>query len=253
MPDGPNITKGRAERVRKNLRQGMSLAWAASPSSLIRYSVLGMVSAAMPPISVYLGSVLVNRIAHARLQSLQFSDLLPIVIGLWLATTVQRALSAYTGYGRNLFVRRVELEAERRLLAKAAKVDLGHFDNSDWHDKLARAKRDVSWRPGDLTWSVLGLSGNIVTIVLMAGLLASLHWVLVVLALVAAGLSLALERRVTSRLYEFFYKETPEEREREYLGDLLVQPRTTKEIRAYVLADYLLGRHRRISEDLFKQ
>ena len=111
----------------------------------------------------------------------------------------------------------------------------------------------MSWRPGDLTWSVLGLSGNIVTIALMAGLLASLHWVLVVLALAAALLSLALERRVTSKLYEFFYKETPEEREREYLGDLLVQPRTTKEIRAYVLADYLLGRHQKLSEDLFRQ
>ena len=47
-------------------------------------------------------------------------------------------------------------------------IDVGHFDNSDWHDRLARAKRDVSWRPGDLTWSVLGLSGNIVTIVLMS-------------------------------------------------------------------------------------
>jgi len=146
----------------------------------------------------------------------------------------------------------VQLEAERRLLEQASKVDLGHFDNSDWHDRLARAKRDVSWRPGDLTWSVLGLSGNIVTIVLMAGLLASLHWVLVVLALSAALLSLALERRVTAKLYEFFYKETPEEREREYLGDLLVQPRTTKEIRAYVLADYLLGRHRDRSEELYR-
>jgi len=145
------------------------------------------------------------------------------------------------------------LEAERRLLAQASRLDIGHFDNSNWHDRLARAKRDVSWRPGDLTWSVLGLSGNIVTIVLMASLLASLHYVLVILALAAAVLSLALERRVTSRLYEFFYKETPEEREREYLGDLLVQPRTGKEIRAYVLADYLLGRHRTVSEDLFKQ
>jgi ATP-binding cassette subfamily B protein len=37
------------------------------------------------------------------------------------------------------------------------------------------------------------------------------------------------------------------------MGDLLAQPRTTKEIRAYVLADYLLGRHRKLSEDLFKQ
>ena len=207
----------------------------------------------MPPIAVFLGASLVNRIAEARVQSLQFRDMVPILIGLWLAASVQRAVGAYVGYGRNLFVRRVELEAERRLLAQASKVDLGHFDNSDWHDRLARAKRDVSWRPGDLTWSVLGLSGNIVTIVLMASLLASLHYVLVILALAAAVLSVALERRVTSKLYEFFYKETPEEREREYLGNLLVQPRTTKEIRAYVLSDYLLGRHNGLSESLFHQ
>ena len=100
---------------------------------------------------------------------------------------------------------------------------------------------------------MLGLSGNIVTIVLMATLLASLHYVLVVLALRRRCCRWLLERRVTARLYEFFYKETPEEREREYLGDLLVQPRNTKEIRAYVLADYLLGRHRTLSEDLFEQ
>lgn len=231
----------------------MALAWAASPRSLMRYSLLGMLNAAMPPIAVVLGAMLVNRIAEAQDRNLNLDDLLPIVIGLWLVAVLQRGIGSYLGYGRNLFVRRVELEAERRLLAKAATVDLGHFDNSDWHDRLARAKRDVNWRPGDLTWSVLGLSGNIVTIVLMAGLLASLHWVLVILALAAAGLSLALERRVTAKLYEFFYHETPEERERNYLGDLLVQPRTAKELRAYVLADYLLDRHRGVSEDLFER
>jgi ABC-type multidrug transport system fused ATPase/permease subunit len=252
MSDSPDRAKGRAQRVRKNLRQGLALAWAASPQALIRFSLLGMISSAMPPVAVYLGAMLVNRIADARAQALSWQDLMPIILGLWATTGLQRAIGAYMGYGRNLFVRRVQLEAEWRLLRQASKVDLGHFDNSDWHDRLARAKRDVSWRPGDLTWSVLGLSGNIVTIVLMAGLLASLHWVLVVLALAAALLSLALERRVTAKLYEFFYKETPEEREREYLGDLLVQPRTTKEIRAYVLADYLLGRHRERSEELFK-
>lgn len=252
MTTSPDALKGRARRVRQNLQKGLALAWAASPTSLVRFSVLGMISAAMTPIAVYLGALLVNRIAEARALSLQWTDLLPIVLGLWVATGVQRAIGSYMGYGRNLFVRRVQLEAERRLLEQASKVDLGHFDNSDWHDRLARAKRDVSWRPGDLTWSVLGLSGNFITIVLMAGLLASLHYILVVLALAAALVSLALERRVTARLYEFFYKETPEEREREYLGDLLVQPRNTKEIRAYVLADYLLARHRERSEELYR-
>ena len=247
----PNST--RIRQVGHNLRLAISLAWDASPRALVRYSVLGIVNAAMPPITVLLGARLVDRIAQARSASLQFEDLLPILVGIWAATAAQRAIGSYMGYGRNLYIRRVELEAERRLLAKASRVDLGHFDNSDWHDRLARAKRDVSWRPGDLTWSVLGLSGNIMTILLMAGLLASLHYVLVVLALVAAGLSLLLERQVTSKLYAFHYQETPEEREREYLGGLLTQPRNTKEIRAYVLADYLLDRHQRLSEDLYRR
>jgi ATP-binding cassette subfamily B protein len=253
MEEGIPKKTSRLRRVRKNLRHAMALAWAASPRLLIRYTLLGMFNAIMPPVSVYLGAVLVNKIAEARLHPLQFQDILYIIIGLWITFVVQRAVGAYMGYGRNLYVRRVELEAERHLLEKASKVDLGHFDNSDWHDRLARAKRDVNWRPGDLTWSILGLSGNIVTIILMAGLLASLHYLLVVLALGAAFLSLALESRVTTRLYKYFYKETPEERERQYLGDLLVQPRNTKEVRAYVLADYLLGRHRKLSDDLFKQ
>ena len=130
-PASPAKVKGRAARVRKNLRRGMALAWTASPQLLIRYTVLGVIGAALPPVTVYLGAALVNRIAAARLHALQFREVLPIVLGLWLATGFQRALGAYTGYGRNLFVRRVQLEAERRLLEQASKVDLGHFDNSD--------------------------------------------------------------------------------------------------------------------------
>ena len=231
----------------------MELAWAASPRLLIRFTALGMFNAIMPPISVYLSARLVNKIAEAYQHATTFQAILPIIIGLWVTIVIQRALGAYIGYSRNLYVRRVELEAERRLLAKAATIDMGHFDNSDWYDRLARAKRDVSWRPGDLTWSVLGLSGNIVTIVLMAGLLASLHWLLVVLALAASFLSLTIESRVTAKLYKYYYKETPEERERQYIGDMFVQPRTIKEIRAFVLGDYLLGRYRKLSEDLFRQ
>lgn len=240
-------------RVLRNLRKGLDLAYGAGPRELIKFTVLGMISATVQPVTVLLGSMLVSRIAAGTTGNITFNDVLPIIIGLWTVSAVQRAIGAYQGYGRDLFVRRVQLEAERRLLRKAATIDLGHFDNSDWHDRLARAKRDVSWRPGDLTWSVLGLSGNIVTILLMAGILASLNWTLVLLALIAATLSLLLERRNTVRMYEYFYKETPEEREREYLGNLLVEPKSTKEVRAYVLSEHLLGRHRKLSEELLEK
>lgn len=253
MKDTPPKKKGRIARVRKNLKHGLALAWAASPKLFIRYTAVGVFNALMAPIGVLLGAILVNKIAEAHTLSLTLKDVLPVIIGIWITIAVQRMVGAYLGYGRNLYVRRVELEAERRLLQKASKVDLGHFDNSDWHDRLARASRDVSWRPGDLTWSVLGLSGNIVSLIAMAGLLASLHYLLVVLSLGAAILSLVIESRVTSKMYKFFYKETPEERERKYIADLLTEPRTSKEIRANTLSDYLIDRYKKLSDDLFRQ
>ena len=69
MSSGTVKPKGLASRVRKNLRQGMALAWAASPKLLIRYSVLGIIGAIMPPVAVYLGALLVNRIAEASAHS----------------------------------------------------------------------------------------------------------------------------------------------------------------------------------------
>jgi len=97
----------------------MELAWTASPRLLLRYTLLGMFNAIMPPVSVYLSAQLVNKIADARLHATRFQDILPLIAGLWITIVIQRSLGAYIGYGRNLYVRRVELEAERRLLAKA--------------------------------------------------------------------------------------------------------------------------------------
>src|SRR5687767_2875642 len=95
--------KGRMGRVKKNLRQGLALAWAASPKLFLRYTFLGIFNAIMPPISVYLGAVLVNKIAAAQAESLEFRDILPIIIGLWATIVVQRSVGSYLGYGRNLY------------------------------------------------------------------------------------------------------------------------------------------------------
>jgi hypothetical protein len=107
MPANVSNIKARLGRLRKNLRYAMALAWSASPRLLIRYSLLGMFNAIMPPVSVYLGAALVNKIAEARVHTLQFENVLYIVIGLWVTFVVQRSIGAYMGYGRNLYVRRL--------------------------------------------------------------------------------------------------------------------------------------------------
>jgi hypothetical protein len=58
-------TVNRIRRVRKNLQQAMMLAWTASPRLLMKFTLLGMFNAIMPPISVYLSARLVN-VAEGR-------------------------------------------------------------------------------------------------------------------------------------------------------------------------------------------
>src|SRR5690348_12809925 len=116
------IDWGRIRRIRKNLGLGISLAWTASPHLLLRYTLLDIFNAIMPPVLVYLGARLVNVIAGARLHATRLQDILWLILALWITVIIQRSTSAYINYGRNLFIRRVELEAERRLLAKAATI-----------------------------------------------------------------------------------------------------------------------------------
>lgn len=219
------------------------LAWRADPWSFALMVLLDVIPAAIAPVVVELGKHLVDLVADARLRALSASALLPTVVTLGLLTALQRGLSTILASRQELFTRRVYLEAERRFLAQAASVDLGHFDDSDWHDRVARASRDMAHRPANLAWTAISVGGNLVTSVGMLGILASLNPLLVGLVGVSVLPSIFVQKRMTARLYSFWWDETPEDRERVYLGELLHQPRSAKELRSFNLGPHLRDRH----------
>ena len=99
----------RARRVSRNLRQGLALAWAASPSALIRYSLLGMLNATTTPMTVWIGAQLVNRISEAATLGLNRT--------FWGYTTgsVTDYLNATMGRGEQLFIHDTAWDSLRML------------------------------------------------------------------------------------------------------------------------------------------
>ena len=233
----------RGARLARTVRRTVALAWAADPVAFCLMAGLAVVPAAIAPVVVILGKHLVDLVAEARLRATTTSALLPTVVALGVLTALQRGLNTILSTRQELFTRRVYLEAERRFLAQAAAVDLGHFDDSDWHDRVARASRDMAHRPANLAWTVLNVSGNLVTSLGMLGILASLTPLLVALVVVSVLPNVLIQKRMTARLYSFWWDETPEDRERVYLGELLHLPRTAKEMRSFNLGPHLQGRH----------
>ena len=245
-PDVDNRT--RRKRLGLTISRTLRLAWQADHRTFVAVLALSLAPAAIPPVMVEMGRRLVDLVAVAGDRTVERREILPIVIAVGVLATVQRVVQALTATRQELFHRRVYLEAERRFLQQAATADLGHFDNSNWHDRVARVQREISWRPSQMTWAVMGMAGNMVTLLGMLGILFSLHPLLVVLVVVSVLPSIAIQQHLNRKLFAFWWVETPEDRERVYLGELLSLPRTSKEIRSFELAPHFQDRHGEITE-----
>ena len=230
--------------TRQNLRGGLALAWRASPRYFIAIAALALVAAAMPPLEVWLGKHLVDLITVDKA-----ADPLPTVIALGLAFGAQRVLRVVRMTQQELFASRVESFVMRTFLAKAAAVDIGHFDDPTWHDAASRARRDVGWLPSQLTFMSFEIIASSATIVGMIGLLSTMHPVLGVLLVVTVIPWISIQRRVNRKMFELRTTLTPAIREQNYLAALLSEPERARDVRSFGLADHLLARYTRVRDE----
>ena len=240
-------------RVLRNVRQGMSLAWEASPAGLVGVAAFAAVSSAVPTVEVWLSKRFVDGVIAAQHAGAPSAGLWLTVAALGLAAALQRALRVLRGNRQLVFSQQVQNAADIRLVAKAADVDLGHFDSPDWHDRMARAVREVSWRSSELAYSGVGLLASLLTLGGLLGLLLTLSPLLVLLAVLSVLPVFLIDSRTTRRLIAFWFDATPADRERNYLRGLLTEARWAKEVRAFGLEAHLLGRFQALTADLARR
>jgi ATP-binding cassette subfamily B protein len=223
----------------------LRLVWAASPAVLLATLAIAVASAALPPLSVWLGKhlvdLVVNNAAHGHTSA---RVVVPTVIALGASAAALRALTSIQSNRQIVFGTTVELYAERQLLERLASVDLEAFDRPEWYDRAARASGELGTRPYALAASMVALVGSALTLIAMLALLITVSPLLAALAVVAVLPSAFAQRLVGRRVHDYWVKTTSEDRRRRYLGDLLAGAPMAKEIRAYCLGEHLLARHR---------
>jgi ATP-binding cassette subfamily B protein len=211
-------------------------------------AALAIVASSLPPVEVWLGKHLIDLLVLGDAR--EVADLVPTSIALGLVFGGHRVLDILRSHNQELFVRRVEHHVMRIFLAKAASVDLGHFDDPAWHDAASRARRDVPWLPPQLTFMAFELLGSTAGITGMVALLSTMHPLLGLLLLVSVVPWIVLQRRTNRALFDAMTGDTPAERERGYLADLLAEPESAKEVRSFGLADHFLDRYTSLARSI---
>jgi ATP-binding cassette subfamily B protein len=233
--------------------RALRLVWATSPRLTIILCVLTLVAGVLPAAVAWVGRLIVDSVVAAAAAYRDGGEaplraVLEYVAleGLVVATIagVQRALSACESLMRVQLGQRVNV----MILEKALTLQLAQFEDSEFYDKLTRARREASSRPLSLVTGTFGLVQNAVSLVSYGLLLAQFSgWA--VLLLVAGGLPVFIaEAKFSGDAFRLFHWRAPETRMQTYLETVLAREDSAKEVKLFHLGPTLLERYRGIYE-----
>jgi hypothetical protein len=129
------------------------------------------------------------------------------------------------------------------ILEKALTLDLRHFEDSEFYDKLTRARREASSRPLSLVMRTSGLFQNALAIASFAVLLANFSpWA--VLILLFGGLpAFFAETKFSGDAFRLFRWRAPETRMQSYLETALAREGDTAVCPGDEHQDHRFGQH----------
>jgi ATP-binding cassette subfamily B protein len=139
------------------------------------------------------------------------------------------------------------------ILEKALTLDLTQFEDSEFYDKLTRARREASSRPLSLVMRTFALGQNAISLISFGGLLYRFSpWA--VLLLVLAGLPAFLaEAKFSGEAFRLFRWRAPESRMQIYLESVLAREDYAKEVKLFDLGPRFLDRYREIFTRLYRE
>jgi ATP-binding cassette, subfamily B, bacterial len=237
-------------------RHAIELVWSTSRWLTVALALLTIVSGVLPAAIAWVGAQIVDAVVAAlpsRGGAGHLGPVLRYVIleGVLVAAmaAAQRGLSTCQSLLRAQLGQRVN----EMILEKALTLDLWHFEDSEFYDKLTRARREASVRPLSLVMRSFGLVQNAIALVSFGILLAHFSpWAVAVLLL--AGLpSFVAEAKFSGDAFRLFRWRSPETRMQLYLETVLAREDHAKEVKLFELGPLLLERYRAIFRKVFRE
>jgi ATP-binding cassette subfamily B protein len=236
-------------------RRAVELVWSTSRGLSIALALLSLVSGVLPAGVAYVGKLIVDGVVAAAASGAEADRLLTyryIAMELALVATLalcQRGLNVCRSLLRALLGQRVNV----MILDKALTMSLASFEDSEFYDRLTRARREASSRPLSLVMRTFELGQNAISLVAYGALLLRMGpWVAAIL-LVAAIPAFIVETRFSNDAFRLFRWRAPETRKQYYLEAVLAREDYAKEVKLFRLGPLLLERYRAIFDELFEE
>ncbi len=238
-------------------RRAMGLVWSTNGRLTVALALLTLVAGVLPAAMAYVGALIIDAVLAATKIATDTGGVNMTRVFMLVAIEAL-IVAALAGAQRGISLCQALLRAQLgqrvnvMILEKALTLELAQFEDSEFYDKLTRARREASSRPLSLIIRTFGLAQNIVSLLSYGVLLVQFSpWA--VLILVLAGLpAFVAEARFSGEAFTLFRWRSPETRMQIYLETVIAREDNVKEVKLFGLGPLLLGRYRDIFRRLYK-
>jgi len=137
-----------------------------------------------------------------------------------------------------------------KIIEKTSELSISQFEDSEFYDKLERARTQTSGRVGLMSNTLLQFQDAIVIVSLISGLIYFEPW-LIVLLLFSIIPSFINELNFTSSRYSIARSWTAERRTLDYLRYIGANAKTIKEIKLFSLTEFIAERFKNLSNQYY--
>ena len=260
-PESPLEATSAARRffgVFRYSKRALELVWATSPKLTFLLGFVTLLAGALPSAVAWIGARIVDSVIAAtrRYTDSGVFDATDVVFWVLAEALVMVGITAaHRGITvcQALFKAQLSHRVNVMILEKALTLDLTHFEDSEFYDKLTRARREASSRPLSLVMRTSGLLQNAIAIVSFGVLLAGFSpWAVVIL--IVGGLpAFFAETKFSGDAFRLFHWRAPETRMQTYLETAIAREDHAKEVKLFDLGNLFLGRYKAIYEGLYEK
>ena len=257
---GPALDLDFKERLGalRNLPEFFSLIWSCNNWLAALNILLRVIRASLPLAMLYVGKLIIDEIVRISViasgPAVENTDMsivtIYVLIELGLAV-----FSDLLGRGiallDSLLGDLVSHEISLRLMHQSARLDLECFEDSDFYDKLERARRQASSRILLMSQVLTQLQDSITVFFLAAALITFNAWLLLLLAITLIPAFLG-ETHFNSQSYSLMYGWTQERRELDYLRFAGASDETAKEVKIFGLSDFFGSRYKKLAGEYYR-
>jgi ATP-binding cassette, subfamily B, bacterial len=235
----------------RNLPPFLRMVWETHRGYVAGIAALRLLRAFVPVATLWVGKLIVDEVVRATGPAGPDWDRLALLVGVELAIVAVGEAAARVGtllesLLGDLFSNRMSV----RLMRHAGALDLQHFEDPVFYDRLERARRQTVGRIALLS-QLFGLAQDAVTLLTLIGTLLAFSPLLFLLLVLTVLPSFLGETHFAALGYSLLYQWTPERRKLDYYRLLAASDKTAKELKLFGLSGYLVDQYSLLADRFY--